>query len=315
MKRAVYILFVAVLALFSCSNKEQKKKVLDTPTSGVIIMSADESFAPIIEEEIDLFEFTYPKASIIPIYTSEVEVMDLLLTDSVRFAITTRDFSIEEKNLIRSKKMIPVSFCIAKDAIALIINKNNPDSMLTVKQVKDILTGKITSWKEINPKSRLKELSLTFDNKNSSTVRYALDSICKGEPLASKNIYAQGTNEKVIDYVAATPGAIGVIGASWIGNEKDSTNMSFSDKVRVVAMSRDGVATPINSYQPYQAYIALDYYPFTRHVYALNTSSRTGLVRGFSNFLASDKGQLIILKAGMMPTTQQVVIKPVKISD
>lgn len=313
MKSARYILFIAVLVLFSCNRAP--KKVLDTPTSGVIIMTADESFAPIIKEEIDLFEYTYPNASIIPIYTSEVEAMDLLLTDSVKFAITTRDFTQAEKEQVRSNKMLPISFCIAKDAIALIINKNNPDSMLTVAQVKDILTGKITSWRDINPNSKLKELSLTFDNKNSSTVRFALDSICKGEPLADKNIYAQGTNEKVIDYVAATPGAIGVIGASWIGNKNDSTNMSFNDRVKVVALSRDGVATAANSYQPYQAYIALDYYPFTRYIYALNTSSRTGLVRGFSNFLASDKGQLIILKAGMMPQTQQVVIKPVKIVD
>lgn len=313
MKSARYILFIAVLVLFSCNRAP--KKVLDTPTSGVIIMTADESFAPIIKEEIDLFEYTYPNASIIPIYTSEVEAMDLLLTDSVKFTITTRDFTQAEKEQVRSNKMLPISFCIAKDAIALIINKNNPDSMLTVAQVKDILTGKITSWRDINPNSKLKELSLTFDNKNSSTVRFALDSICKGEPLADKNIYAQGTNEKVIDYVAATPGAIGVIGASWIGNKNDSTNMSFNDRVKVVALSRDGVATAANSYQPYQAYIALDYYPFTRYIYALNTSSRTGLVRGFSNFLASDKGQLIILKAGMMPQTQQVVIKPVKIVD
>ncbi|MBR5323326.1 MAG: substrate-binding domain-containing protein [Muribaculaceae bacterium] len=314
MRGAGFILLIAVLTLFSCGSRGPKK-VIDTPTSGVIIITSDESFAPIMEEEIDLFEYRYPNASIIPIYKSEVEAMDLLLSDSVKFAVTTRDFTQAEKELIRSKKKRPISFRIAKDAIALIINKNNPDSMLTVQQVKDILTGKISSWQDINPKSRLRELSLTFDNKNSSTVRYALDSICKGEPLSGKNIYAQGTNEKVIDYVAATPGAIGVIGASWVGNENDSTNMSFSDRVKVVAMSRDGVATAANSYQPYQAYIALDYYPFTRYVYALDISSYTGLARGFSNFLASDKGQLIILKAGMMPTTQQVVIKPVKITE
>ena len=313
MKRAGYILLVTVLTLFSCSRREPKFS--DTPKSGVIIIASDESFAPIVEQEVDLFEYTYPEASIIPIYKSEVEAMELLLSDSVQFAITTRDFTQAEKELIKSKQKRAVSFRIAKDAIALITNKNNPDSMLTVSQVKDILTGKITSWQEINPKSKLKELSLTFDNKNSSTVRFALDSICKGEPLAGKNIYAQGTNEKVIDYVAATPGAIGVIGASWIGNESDSTNMSFSDRVKVVAMSRDGVATAANSYQPYQAYIALDYYPFTRYIYAMDISSRTGLARGFSNFLATDKGQLIILKAGMMPTTQQVVIKPVKITE
>ena len=314
MKRAVYILFFVLLTLFSCTNKESQT-VLDTPTKGVIVIAGDESFAPVISQEINLFEYTYPEASIIPIYASEVETMDLLLTDSVRFAITTRDYTEAEKVALRNQKMIPRSYCFAIDAVALIVNKNNPDSMLTVKQVKDILTGKITSWRDINPKSKIKNLTLTFDNKNSSTVRFALDSICKGEPMAGENIYAQGTNEKVIDYVAATPGAIGVIGASWIGNKNDSTNLSFNDRVKVVAMSRDNVATAANTYQPYQAYIALGYYPFVRRVYALDTSSRTGLARGFSNFLGGDKGQLIVLKSGMIPTTQQVRIKQVKITE
>ena len=84
MKRAGYILLVTVLTLFSCSRREPKFS--DTPKSGVIIIASDESFAPIVEQEVDLFEYTYPEASIIPIYKSEVEAMELLLSDSVQFA-------------------------------------------------------------------------------------------------------------------------------------------------------------------------------------------------------------------------------------
>ncbi|MEG1643836.1 MAG: substrate-binding domain-containing protein, partial [Bacteroidales bacterium] len=259
MRRIFLILFSATLLFVSCNR--QAKSYPDTPTSGVITISADETFAPVLDQEIDIFEFQYPEAHIIPIYTDEVEAMNLLLSDSVRMTIATRDLTEKEKNSIRQQKhLIPRTVHIATDGVALIINKKNTDSLLTVWQLRDILMGKITSWKQLSPKSKLNDLSLVFDNKNSSTVRFAIDSICNGEPLGTKNIFAQGDNAKVIDYVSQTPGAIGVIGASWIGNKNDSTNMTFSDRVNVVGLSRDEFANPANSYKPYQAYIAQGLY-------------------------------------------------------
>lgn len=305
------LLIVAVAFAFSC-NRQGNKPHNDTPTSGVVIISADETFAPVLDQEINIFEYQYPEASIIPIYTSEVEALNLLVTDSVRMAVATRDLTEEEKNILRHKQLIPRSVHIATDGMALIINKKNTDSLLTVQQLKDIFTGKITSWKQINPKSKIKDFSVVFDDKNSSTVRFTIDSICGGEPLATENLYAQGGNEKVIDYVAETPGAIGIIGASWIGNKSDSTNLSFSERVRVVGLSRESFANPANSYKPYQAYIAQELYPLTRRIYMINTASRMGLVRAFSAFTASHKGQQIILKSGMMPATQYVRIVSIK---
>ena len=69
-----------------------------------------------------------------------------------------------------------------------------------------------------------------FDNPNSSTVRFAMDSICKGKPLYEE-LKAQKTNSEVINYVARTPGAIGVIGVNWLGNPRDTTNLSFNDRI------------------------------------------------------------------------------------
>ena len=81
-----------------------------------------------------------------------------------------------------------------------------------------ILTGQVQKWKELYPASGLGDIQLVFDNKNSSTVRFAVDSICKGAPLSDKDVKALKTNQQVIDYVAHTPDAIGVIGVNWLGN-------------------------------------------------------------------------------------------------
>ena len=81
--------------LTSCQPKPKDGRT-DTFNTGVVSIASDESFQPIIQEEIDVFEGLTPNASIIPIYTTEVEAINLLLKDSVRLAIATRTFTEKE---------------------------------------------------------------------------------------------------------------------------------------------------------------------------------------------------------------------------
>lgn len=158
----------------------------------------------------------------------------------------------------------------------------------------------------------MKGIQVVFDNKNSSTVRFAMDSICGGKPLAEGNVSALKTNQQVIDYVAKNPDAMGVIGVNWLGNRSDTTNLSFREEIRVMAVSAEDVATPANSYKPYQAYLFYGNYPLARSIYALLNDPRSGLPWGFASFMISDKGQRIILKSGLVPATQPVRIVHVK---
>jgi len=305
-------IFIFVLILFSCKPKI-KDKYTDTYASGEIAIAVDENFRPIIQEEIDVFENMYSKASIVPNYTNEVNAINLLLKDSVRVAIATRPLSLKEITFLNSKKFYPHSYKLATDAVALIINKSNPDSLITMGQIKRILSGEISEWKEIYPTSKLGKFQIVFDNSNSSTMRYAIDSIRNGQPLKAKQIFAQNTNPEVIDYVSKTPNAIGIIGVNWLGNhKKDTTNLSFKDEIRVMAVSGELKATVANSYKPFQAYLFYGYYPLTRTIYVIINDPRGSLPSGFTSFLTSDRGQRIILKSGLLPETQPVRILHVK---
>ena len=177
----------------------------------------------------------------------------------------------------------------------------NPDTLISVKDIRRILTGETQRWKDIYPNSKLDDIYLVFDNQNSSTVRYAVDSICNGKPLDNKKVYALKTNPEVIDFVAKTPEAIGVVGVNWLTNHSDSTHLSFRDEVRVMSVSAEDEARVDNSYKPFQAYLYYDDYPLARPIYILLNDPRNGLSWGFSNFLQSDRGQRIILKAGLLP--------------
>jgi len=308
LKQFIYLVFI--LSFFSCS-REKKDKFTDTLTAGVIPVAVDETFAPIIQDEIAVFESIYPKAGIVPVFTTEGKAIDLLLKDSVRMAITTRPLSEKETNYLHSIKFQPRSYRLASDGVALITNKANKDTLITVDQFRQILLGKVTNWNQIYPTSTLGKIVTVFDNPNSSTVRYAIDSVCGGIQI-SGNLNAQNTNAEVIDFVNKTPQAIGIIGVNWLSNKVDTTNLSFKDVVKVMSVSNEKDATIEGSYKPFQAYMFYGYYPLTRNVFIIINDPRNSLPTGFTSFLTSDRGQRIILKSGLVPATQPLRVVSVK---
>lgn len=330
MKVKFVILTFAVLAsLTSCKNHRKVTRT-DTPTSGIAEIAVDESFAPIIDQQIGVFESLYEKASIIPIYTNDLNVYDLLLKDSIRLILGTRELTEYEKLKVEEKKQRLRSLKIAVDGVALIVHKENSDSLLTTSQIHDIVTGKVESWSDINKDSSLGEIVTIFDTPNSSTVRFLRDSICHKEPMG-RNVKAissdleavdlekVSSNLKVIEYVASHPNAIGVLGVSWLDNSMSENDFKLTNDVAVVGVSRREVATVSNSYKPLQYHMALEVahrysplenlesgYPLTRDIYIITTDAIGGLPTGFYNFIASDKGQRIILKSGLLPANRPI---------
>ena len=298
----------AGLLLAASCNSRKNDRYTDTFTTGVIQVAVDESFAPVMAQEARVFENNYPLAGIVPLNVSETEALNLFLLDSVRVAITTRPLSSDEEASFEARKFFPKSMKIATDGIALIVNTANADTLLSIAQIRAILGGELTTWQQLGRTTPgADSVRVVFDNANSSTLRFMLDSICGGE-LVGAHLFAQKSNPEVIDYVARTPGALGIIGVSWIGERSDSTLIDFIDRVRVVSVSSEPVATAANSYKPYQAYVALGQYPLRRDILALLNDPRGALPSSFYTFLSSDQGQRILLKAGIVPATQPLRI-------
>lgn len=132
--RKVKFLLLSLVVLISFTSCKNQRKVsrTDTPTSGIVEIAVDESFAPIIDEQIGVFESLYEKSSIIPIYTNDVNVYDLLMKDSVRLVLGTRELTQNEISRVEAKKQRLRVLKVAVDGVALIIHKDNPDSLLTL---------------------------------------------------------------------------------------------------------------------------------------------------------------------------------------
>ena len=302
-----------IFGLSSCGDKPKNGRT-DTYSSGSISFAADESFSPILDEELEVFHSIYKDAHVTPIYTNEIDAVNLLLSDSLCLAIAARDFTKQEYENYRSRGFSPRAIKLAKDGLAFIINNQNTDSCISVKDIKRVLSGEAKNWSDVAPGSKRGEIVVCFDNKQSSAVHFCVDSLLDGKPINSPNIVAANTSKEVIQYVRETPNAIGIIGSNWLNDPRDTTNITFYKDTRVMRVSKKDVATPDNSYQPYQAYIYNGRYPIVRTVYALLNDPRQGLPWGFAHFIESYKGQLIIKHSGILPIIMDTYVLDVKVS-
>lgn len=319
MKINVFNTFVGltlILGLFASCKDKPKNGRTDTYSSGTIKFVSDESFSPIIDEQREIFEFVYPKAKLVPIYTNELDGVNMLMKEQVYLAITSRNFTDKEVANLEARRFQPIAIPLAFDGLALIVNNSNPDTIISVNDIKQILSGKVAKWKALYSNSKLDSIEVAFDNKQSSTVHYCVDSLLGGKPINSPNIYAVDKSAEVIDFVEKHPNAIGIIGSNWLNDKRDTTNVTFKRNIRVMGVSRIHPATVESSWKPYQYYLWNGNYPLVRTIYALLNDPRHGLPWGFANFMSADsRGQRIFFKAGLLPYRGNMTVREVSVSD
>ena len=295
------VIFFIILSFGSCKKKQPKDKWEDTLHTGTIKIACDENFKNLMDAEIQSFEANSDYlATILPVYSNEKDAIRLMLEDSVRLVLTTRDLNALEQQTAEEKRMFIRKYLIAFEGITLIINKANTDSVIGVPTIKKILTGEITEWKQINPDSPLGTIRVIFDNKQSGILRYIVDSIAKTTNL-SPNLYAMNDSDELIEKVSEMQNAIGIVGYNIIGSEFRWKSSGLQDKLRLMRVGKEEKANLQNTFLPYPGDIKSEDYPLWRAIYVLLSDPKSGLSSGFSIFLAHDVGQTVILKSGLFP--------------
>ena len=276
--------------------------------------TSDESFFPILDEELEVYHALHAQGELEAIYTDQEDAIRRLMKNEVWLAFTTRKLSEREMDGLKSKSFMPRIIPIAYDGLAIIVNNANPDTCITVKDFARILSGEVSNWKDIYPKSKLGEIDVVFDNPKSSTVTWCVDSILGGKPINSKNIGAVKKSAEVIDWVEKHENALGIIGSNWLNDKHDTTNVTFKKNITVMKVSRLDSATVRNSWRPYQYYIYNGNYPLIRTIYAILNEPRNGVPSGFAHFCRLPKGQLIFLRAGLLPIQADINVREVNVS-
>ncbi len=271
-----------------CTDNDKKKSPTDTTKSGIIHISVDESFKPVIEEQVKVFERSFPGTQIIAHYKTEADCFkDLFRDTSNRMIIVTRGLTADEDEYFKdSLYYLPHWNQIATDAITVIVNSKSNDTLFSFDRLKKQLSG-ITN----------RDQTVVFDGLNAtSTVRFAIDSILHGQKFDTSVVKAVKNSQEVLNYVAENVNAVGFVGISWIGNPEDSAQVNMLRKVKMAYISCD--ACKDSPYvKPMQLSILTRRYPLVRGLYYILKENYNGLGTGFVNFMKHERGQLIFKRA------------------
>jgi phosphate transport system substrate-binding protein len=294
-----------VIATAGCSNKKQSV-ISDTPTSGSIDISVDESFKPVIDEQIKVFEASFAGAKINVHYKPEAECLKDLIKDSAtKMIIVTRGLNVKEQRYFQdSMNYIPRYDKIATDAITIVVNANSTDTVFTLNRLRDELTGKLG-----------KQQQIVFDGLNAtSTIRFALDSILHGEKFDTNVVRAVKNSKEVLEYVASDINAIGFVGISWIGNPEDTAQVNMLRKIKI-AYVQCSTCSDSAYIKPNQLSILTKRYPLVRGLYYILKENYNGLATGFVDFMQFERGQLIFKRAYLGSSKMGFAIRDVKINE
>ncbi len=303
-KRTYYFMVVFWLVISSCSTKKNTILFHDTPQKGTIYISVDESFKPVIEQQIKMYESSYPEAHIVASYKSEADCFrDFFKDSSNRLVIVGRGLNArEERFMIDSLQYNPGWNAVASDAVAVIVNKNSQDTLFSLQSLQGHLSGKLN-----------RNQSIVFDGLNAtSTVRFIKDSILKGEPFDTSVVKAVKNSQAVIDYVASNENAIGFVGISWIGNPEDSIQIASLQRVKIGYIKCD-LCEGKPYVKPTQQSLLSRRYPLVRPLCYIIKENYEGLGTGFISFLKFERGQLIFRRAYLGPV-MDFDIRSVKIN-
>ena len=311
------LLAFTLLTLVSCDTKLPKS----TSTRGIAKIMCDESFQSVLEQEIAVFEYQYPEASIMPDYINEHDALDSLMHNKVDLIITSRDLTPDQRKSLKKLGRGYRSRKIAVDAIAIIVNKQNDIDELSMDASSEIFTSKVKRWGEVSPtKLKNDSIKILFDGSGTGVVNYIKDKFLEGGKFGS-NVYAKKSSTEVFEEVEKNKNVIGLIGVSWITSDLKSAEKPISEKydelkenneVSVIDFTDRIKVMPVRAMdkahgvKPYQAHIFSGDYPLVRSIWAIDASYNGTLDHGFFAFLTGVIGQKIILQTGILPAAEPV---------
>lgn len=213
-----------------------------------------------------------------------------LISGTTDIANASRQIKAVEIEEARAKGVDPTETVIALDAIAIIINPNNPVTQLSLQQISDIYAGKIDNWLDVGGEDR--PIVRLSRETNSGTHVYFLEKVLRLGDSKSTLLFDPRTlllpsSEGITTEVRDNPNAIGYDGLGYV-----------TPDVKVVAVSADGVSPAVF---PSADTVNAGTYPISRELYVYTNGAPQGEVKKYLDWMLSPEGQAIVLSMGFVP--------------
>jgi len=214
-----------------------------------------------------------------------------LINGTVDIANASRPMKDEEIEDARANDIEPVEHVVAIDALAVIVNLDNPVSELSIQQLSDMFTGRITNWKEVGGNDA--EIILVSRETNSGTHVYFLEEVVRRGENENSDIFAPQTllmpsSVGITSEVQRNPNAIGYDGLGYVD--------PAHEKVLAIAEGSEGPYIP-----PTTETAKEGTYPLARDLYMYTAGEPQGVIAEYLQWIMSAEGQVIVERLGFVP--------------
>jgi len=271
MKRIILILTLACLILTLMVSISQAGE-------GQLVVQGSTTVLPIAQAAAEVFMQNNPEVNISVRGGGSGNGIAALIEGTCDIADASRPMKVKEILLCQKKGISPVPHIVAMDGIAVIVHPSNPVQGLSMEQIKDIYTGKITNWKELGGKDQ--KIVVVSRDSSSGTFETFEKIVLKGKKVIPESL-AQASNQTVATVISTTKGAIGYVGLGYISNTVK--------------------ALPVNGVIPERKTVVSGKYPISRPLYMYTDGAPQGVAKDFLKFICSKEGQKIVEKQGFVP--------------
>ncbi|MGB2868822.1 MAG: substrate-binding domain-containing protein [Bacteroidota bacterium] len=289
MSKTAPLLALVLLGLLAC-RKETPKEM--TMTSGHSVLLATESHEWLLKQEADEFSRQYPEATLNVLGTSTRDAIVQLLNDSVRTICVDRRFNDEEQAVIRNAGMKIIENKIAEDALAVIVNQENPLKNISLDLAKRILDGSATRWEQVGGSKWQKPVTLVLTGRNSGANELLQKKFFQLMKEIEPGVVVR-TQREAVEEVSKTPGAVSFVSLAALS--------PMLPTVRMVGVEVKDSVGSVTFVKPSQMDIYQGLYPFHYSLYLYNNESKAGIGAGFSTYAMTVAGQKIIQNSGLVP--------------
>ncbi len=292
-KRFILLGGVFLCLLSACQTKPSDESITATPlvTSAYIENKGSDTIVNLALAWAEAYQKIHPEVSISVTGGGTGTGITALLNKTVDIANASRQIKTEELTAAQTAGINPQEFIIARDAIAVIVNPENPVDHLTLTQLSQIYRGEIANWSEVGGEDR--PIVRLSRETNSGTHVYFLEAVVRLGDSNDKTIFTADTlllpsSEWIISEVRDNPNAIGYDGLGYVTSD-----------VKVIALS--AVATPDEYLLPSVETVTNNNYVISRNLYMYTQDIPTGAVKDYLDWILTPEAQQIVTDLGFVP--------------
>jgi phosphate transport system substrate-binding protein len=289
MNRFIAPLVLLIFFLTACSRNPAENN--STPTTYIENKGSD-TIVNLALAWAERYQSAHPEVRISVTGGGSGTGIASLINGTVDIANASRQIKEEEIAEAQANGVDPMEHIIARDAIAVIVNPENPVSKLTLKQISDIYSGKIDNWIDVGGEDR--PIVRLSRETNSGTHVYFLETVLRLGNPEDKTLFSTDTlllpsSEGIVAEVRQNPNAIGYDGLGYVPED-----------LKMIAIAeREGGEYVLPSIPT----VNDKTYPIARDLYMYTDGEPAGIVREYLDWILDAEAQEIVAELGFVPAT------------